>query len=216
MELSRALQEFHKQQLRSGLVQRSGRLCVLGLDVGDKNVGVAVSDGSRSLAYPLCVLSRRSQYSLKLSAGRPDGVSTGGGGAPSLLTSLNHIVDSFNIGGVVVGWPIEMTGREGKQVQKTKSFVEELIKAEGSRFRGMIVAGWDERLSSRLALHRFTEMSALATYRKTGAKLGGLKILREDARASFGSARITYGIDSLAAAGILQDFLERHQDIMKV
>jgi len=64
MELSRALQEFHTQQLRSGLVKRSGRLCVLGLDVGDKNVGVAVSDGSLSLAYPLCVLSRRRQYSL--------------------------------------------------------------------------------------------------------------------------------------------------------
>jgi len=211
--ISRALHEQHCQQRGGGAGRFFEKRCLLGLDVGDRNIGVAVSDGSLTLAYPLCVLVRGRHHSFRLPSVQSDNISIGKGASPSLLTSLNYIVDAYNIGGVVVGWPIERTGREGKQVQKTKSFVTHLVNADGSKYRDMIVAGWDERRSTKLALARFTEMMVRRGERKSETKLGGLKMRREDAHAIFGNSSITFGIDSLAAAGILQDFLERYQDV---
>ncbi len=104
---------------------------VLGLDVGDRHIGVAVSDPLGLIATPRETLvgyspSDLKEYVIRL---RQEGVSE-----------------------VVVGLPLTLSGKEGKQAKKTREYAEALKEIEG-----MVVILWDERLSSREAAKRLEE-----------------------------------------------------------
>jgi putative Holliday junction resolvase len=108
-----------------------GPLRLLGLDVGDRRIGVAVSDPTGSLATPVEVYHRR---------------------APGL--DVQHMVDlirEYEAGGVVVGLPKNMNGTEGPQAEKTREFADTLSA------QGVSVALWDERLSTVEATRRMEE-----------------------------------------------------------
>ena len=109
---------------------------VLGLDVGTKRIGLAVSDPLRITAQGLKTLQRQNK--------RRD------------LEALGKIIDKFGVAEIVVGHPLRMSGAEGPGADKMQHFAEELRE----RFH-LPVHLWDERLTSAQAnrLLRETNMS---------------------------------------------------------
>jgi putative Holliday junction resolvase len=109
---------------------------VLGLDVGSRRIGVAVSDPLGITAQGLETLQRRNK--------RTD------------MAALERVIREYEVREIVVGLPLRMSGAEGTQSDKMQVFAEELRK----RFR-LPVHMWDERLTSAEAnrLLRETELS---------------------------------------------------------
>ncbi|HZQ22041.1 MAG TPA: Holliday junction resolvase RuvX [Terriglobales bacterium] len=109
---------------------------MLGLDVGSKTIGMAVSDLLGVTAQGLPTLRRKNK--------RTD------------LAALQAIIEQYEIGEIVVGLPLRMSGASGTQAVKMQELAEELRK----RF-GIPVHLWDERLTSAEAnrLLREAEMS---------------------------------------------------------
>jgi putative Holliday junction resolvase len=109
---------------------------ILGLDVGARRIGVAVSDPLGITAQGLDTLQRRNK--------RTD------------LAALEQVIRQYAVREIVVGLPLRMSGAEGTQSDKMQLFAEDLRK----RFR-LPVHLWDERLTSAEAnrLLRETELS---------------------------------------------------------
>jgi putative holliday junction resolvase len=98
-----------------------GRL--MGLDLGSKTIGLAVSDVERRLASPLKTLARR--------AFQKD------------ADALVALFAEFEIAGVILGLPLDLEGREGPRAQSTRAFARNLA----TRIEAPI-AYWDERFST--------------------------------------------------------------------
>lgn len=96
---------------------------ILGLDVGDKTIGVAVSDSLGFIAQGVTTIRRRD--------------------LDKDLEQLKKIIDQYNVNLVVIGMPKNMNGTIGTQGQKVKDFGNFLEK----RIKPNIVY-WDERLTS--------------------------------------------------------------------
>lgn len=96
---------------------------LMGLDLGTKTIGVAVSDGFRSVATPLETV-RRKKFTRD---------------AAEILA----IASDRSIVGIILGLPLNMDGSEGPRVQATRAFARNL---EG--LTGLPIAFWDERLST--------------------------------------------------------------------
>ncbi len=103
------------------LLRRDQRL--LGLDVGSKTIGLALSDVSRTIASPLHTIVRK-KFTLD-------------------AEQLFRAVDSYDVGGLVVGWPVSMDGTEGPRCQSLKQFAANVLAV-----RDMPVIFWDERMST--------------------------------------------------------------------
>lgn len=97
----------------------------LGLDIGEKRIGIAIGDESGLIASGLTTLTRRSQV--------------------DTLSEIEVIVDRHRVERIVVGLPLNMDGTEGIQAQKVQTFVEKLRKRFKRRAR---IETWDERLST--------------------------------------------------------------------
>ncbi len=96
---------------------------LVGLDLGDRTIGVAVSDTFRQVASPLETIRRRKF----------------GADAEALLA----IIAARNVGGIVLGLPRNMDGTEGPRCQSTRAFARNL-----SRLTDLPIGFWDERLST--------------------------------------------------------------------
>jgi putative pre-16S rRNA nuclease len=109
---------------------------VLGLDVGSKRIGIAVSDLLGITAQGLETLQRQNK--------RLD------------FEKLGRVIQVYEIREIVVGYPLRMSGDEGVQAVKMQRFAEELRE----RFQ-LPVHLWDERLTSAEAnrVLRETDMS---------------------------------------------------------
>ena len=109
---------------------------VLALDVGSRRIGLAVSDPLGITAQGLETLHRKNK--------RHD------------LAYLDGVIREFVVKEIVVGLPLRMSGVEGAQAEKIRSFAADL----GKHF-GLPVHLWDERLTSAEAnrLLRQTELS---------------------------------------------------------
>ena len=94
-----------------------------GLDLGEKTIGVAVSDKMRSIASPLLTI-RRKKFGLD---------------AQSILS----VVNEREISGIVLGLPRNMDGSEGPRCQSTRAFARNL-----SALTDLPIGFWDERLST--------------------------------------------------------------------
>ena len=101
----------------------SPRTAIAGLDLGERTIGVAVSDRLRSVASPLTTIRRK-----KFTAD-----------ADALLA----IVAGRELGGLVLGLPRNMDGTEGPRCQSTRAFARNL-----SRLTNLPIGFWDERLST--------------------------------------------------------------------
>lgn len=96
---------------------------IAGLDLGDKTLGVAVSDAMLGVASPLRTIRRRKFTQ----------------DAEELLA----ILSARAISGVILGLPRNMDGTEGPRCQKTRAFARNL-----SRLAPLSIGFWDERLST--------------------------------------------------------------------
>ena len=109
---------------------------VLGLDVGARRIGVAVSDALGITAQGLDTLQRKNK--------KHD------------FAHLYRVIRDYGVGEIVVGLPLRMSGAEGIQAHKIQEFAEDLRK----HFK-LPVHLWDERLTSAEAnrLLRETDLS---------------------------------------------------------
>src|SRR5579863_833721 len=111
----------------SSIVQTGKPVRYLGLDIGNRRIGVAVSDELGLTAQPVLTLERRSSR-------RED------------LRSIARLCRRFNVAGIVVGNPVHLSGETSPQAAKTQAFATEL-----GTLAGLPIHLWDERLTTREA-----------------------------------------------------------------
>jgi putative holliday junction resolvase len=104
---------------------RHGR--VLGIDAGERRVGVALSDELRLLARPVAVLDRAA-------------------GLAPVLDALTELARREGVASMVVGLPLNADGSVGRQAKRARDFAR-----VAARVVGIPVELWDERLSTREA-----------------------------------------------------------------
>lgn len=100
---------------------------VLGLDYGDKTVGLAISDPFGWTAQPLEIIRRKDENALKPTIAR-----------------LKEIVAEYSVDTLVLGFPKNLNNSLGFRCEKTLAFKSMLEK----HFNGIPVILWDERLST--------------------------------------------------------------------
>ena len=108
---------------------------VIGLDPGEKTVGIALSDPSRSIASPFSAVARRP--------------------AKNLVEALRKLVADERAGGIIVGLPLNMDGSAGPSAQAARQLGVNL-----ERELGVPVAFWDERMSTAAVTRTLLEADA--------------------------------------------------------
>ena len=97
---------------------------LLGLDLGSKTIGLALSDPAFMVASPIDTI-RRTKFGKD-------------------AAELDRLIADRGVGGLVLGLPINMDGSEGPRCQSTRQFATNLIQ----RGMGQPIVFWDERLST--------------------------------------------------------------------
>lgn len=120
----------------------AGGRTLAALDLGDKTIGLAVSDRSLAFAHPRPVIGRK-----KFTAD-----------AETLLAALAR----DGVGAVVMGLPVNMDGSEGPRAQASRAFVRNI-----ARLTDLPFAFWDERLSTVAAERALLEMDVSRKKRET-------------------------------------------------
>ena len=114
---------------------------LLGLDLGTKTIGIAVSDPDRKLAAPVVTIARARFAS----------------DAERLL----KLAEERHVVGFVLGLPLNMDGSEGPRAQATRAFARNLAK-----LTALPIALWDERLSTAAVERVLIEADASRRKRK--------------------------------------------------
>ncbi len=114
---------------------------IAGLDLGEKTIGVAISDLRRSVATPVTII-RRVKFTED---------------AAQLLALLT----ARNVAGILLGLPLNMDGSEGPRVQSTRAFARNL-----TGLTELPIFYWDERLSTVAATRALLEADASRKRRK--------------------------------------------------
>ncbi len=135
---------------------------VLALDIGDRRIGIAVSDPTGLIARPLRVLERRSK--------KED------------FAVLASLVSEYGVERVIVGRPLTLRGEVGPQARRVEAYARALAEA-----LPVPVELWDERYTTVAA------QEILETVRRPGRR------------------RPRGDVDAVAAAVLLQGFLEAHK-----
>ena len=108
----------------------------LGVDLGEKRIGIAIADGPGAGARPLTTLRR----------GRHIGADA---------DALRALIEMHGIDELVIGLPIDAAGHEGPQAAVTRSWIEDIRVRLGER---VTITLHDERLSSHVAESRLGPM----------------------------------------------------------
>jgi putative Holliday junction resolvase len=114
---------------------------LLGLDIGDKTIGLAISDPMFMIASPVKTIMRTKKFA-------------------TAVAEMRKIVKNEEVGGLLVGLPVSMDGTEGPRCQKTRDLTSEI-----SMQLNLPVAFWDERLSTS-AIERFLVTEADMTRKR--------------------------------------------------
>lgn len=164
--------------------QDKDRMRSLGLDVGDKRTGVALSDPQGILATPVTVLATRNEN--------------------ALINEILALVSERKVERIVVGLPRQLSGDLGRQANKVTAFADKLAaQAKQNDIDRLDIQLWDERLSTKAAERLKT---------RSGGQGGNLHSKgRRGARSR--NVAIKAEVDAIAAAFILQGFLDsQHSD----
>lgn len=137
----------------------------LGCDVGKKTIGLALSDINKKIATPFKVI-HRSQWKKDSEI-------------------LIKIIFDYQVGGIVVGFPLNMDGSEGPRCQSIRQFIVNLLAAHD-----LPICLWDERLST-------------------------IAVTRTLLEADLSRARRGQIVDKVAAAYILQAAMEGREQFAK-
>ena len=111
---------------------------LVGLDVGFKTIGIAVSDRSYTIATPLNTVVRK--------------------GTTKDLKKLKEYLTEYEIGGFVAGLPISLDGSDNEQTKKIRNFSSEL-----QSYFSLPVEYWDERYSSDVIFKEMRNSDISAT-----------------------------------------------------
>lgn len=124
---------------------------LLGLDLGMKTIGLALSDVNRGIATPMKTI-RRTKFTKDAEA-------------------LLAVCAEQNVGGLVIGLPVNMDGSEGPRAQATRAFARNL-----RQLTDLPIAFWDERLSTAAAERAMIEadMSRAKRAQKIDAAAAGI------------------------------------------
>jgi putative holliday junction resolvase len=133
---------------------------LLGLDVGERRIGLAISDPFGITAQSAGVIERVS--------------------AERTVELLREVIGRHNIGRIVIGFPLMMSGMEGDAARSVRGFSEQL-----TRSLNLPVILWDERLTT-------AEADKLM-------KMAGVSRKKRSTR-----------VDEIAAQIILQSYLDSH------
>ncbi len=139
---------------------------LLALDVGDRRVGVAVSDESGLIATPLTVIHRAAKV--------------------EDFARIASLVRERGSEGLVIGHPLNDDGSAGPQARRVERYAAALAEALEAEGLDLPVCLWDERMSTRRAQDLLIEAGRRAKDRRRR-------------------------IDAVAAAVILQDYLDEHR-----
>ena len=131
---------------------------LLGLDFGDKTIGIAVSDKSLTIATPIKTIRRKS--------------------ISKDLIELFDLIEEYNVGGLVVGLPLSLNGKENIRTEKVRKFVNAIELQKNIK-----IMLYDERFSSDV-------------------------IFKELRKNHNSISKIKKKLDQQAAAYILQGFLD--------
>ena len=131
---------------------------LLGLDFGDKTIGIAVSDKSLTIASPIKTIRRKS--------------------ISKDLIELFDLIEVYNVGGLIVGLPLSLNGKENIRTEKVRKFVNAIELQKNIK-----IMLYDERFSSDVIF----------------------KELRKNRNSI---SKIKKKLDQQAAAYILQGFLD--------
>ena len=96
---------------------------LLGLDFGDKTIGIAVSDKSKTIATPIITIKRK--------------------GVVKDIEKLLSILEEYDVGGIILGLPLSLDGSENKSTEKVRKFAQEIKK-----YKDINIAFQDERYST--------------------------------------------------------------------
>ena len=119
-------------------IENNSRL--LGIDPGNKNIGLAICDENKKVATPLKVL-QKNKFKF-------------------LIKEINQIIEENHIKGIVIGNPINMDGTSGKSSQSASDFAKNL-----SNNITIPITMWDERLSSEGSFKITKELGTNVTNR---------------------------------------------------
>lgn len=100
------LQDFSK------IFGEKNKFCarILGIDYGQKNLGIAISDANMLIANPLCLIKRAK--------------------VQNDIETIVQIIKTHDVKCIIIGWPLEMDGNAGQSCGKIVEFVEEFFKNE--------------------------------------------------------------------------------------
>ncbi len=116
----------------------------MGLDYGDKTVGVAISDELGITAQPLLTITRERSNKLR-----------------QTCKQIEDIIREQNVEVIVVGKPLNMNGTEGERLEATREFIEMV-----RRRTGLLVEELDERLTTMEADRILSEYNVAKSGRK--------------------------------------------------
>ncbi len=114
---------------------------IAGLDLGEKTIGVAISDLRRMIATPTDII-RRTKFTED-------------------ATRLLALLTERAVAGILLGLPLNMDGSEGPRVQSTRAFARNL-----TRLTDLPIFYWDERLSTVAATRALLEADTSRKRRK--------------------------------------------------
>ena len=106
---------------------------LLGIDLGTKRIGIAISDYNQKIATPLQTLDKSKQG--------------------KLIDEIESIITEYDIKGIIIGNPINMDGTYGKSSQSAKDIAINI-----SNKIDIPVSLWDERLSTVGAFNLSSEL----------------------------------------------------------
>lgn len=139
----------------------------MALDVGTRRIGVAVSDRDQRMALPVETVDAKPQA--------------------EAVQRIAELIDDYDVTQLVVGWPLEMSGREGRAVDRVRELVERLERRlRGKNEDTITIHRWDERLTTTAADRLLVE-------------------------ADVSRARRRDAVDQIAACKILEGFIQRQR-----
>ena len=113
---------------------------LLGIDPGNRNIGIAICDENKKVATPFKIL-QKDKFEV-------------------LVKGINQIINENYIKGIIIGDPINMDGTSGKSSQSARDFAKNL-----SKYITIPITMWDERLSSEGSFKITKELGTNVTNR---------------------------------------------------
>lgn len=120
-----------------------------GLDLGERTIGVAISDPGLMVASPIDTI-RRTKFTED-------------------IKQLSRLLTGREVGGLVIGLPISMDGTEGPRCQSVRHFAENLIARADLWGGAREIAFWDERLSTVVVQRMLIEQADMSRNKRAQA-----------------------------------------------